>query len=140
MKRPLAIIIWTVLWVALLAWQTWAWGQLGGLEALRAASFSKQAWYGVSVLLSVWSVLAFFNLSRWPIVVFAGVSVASIANAFWTGLFPPPTQSGWFQAAIGFLPIALFMATVLPSWNKMNWHVLGVLGRGLPKDGAHAHS
>jgi len=132
MKRPLAIMIWCLVWLGTFAAQAW-----GLYSTLR---LGMDGWIGGgriagAAILQLAMTYAFWKMSRWPVVVyFLGTTYNLVV-----GFFRSPSWHERYPILGPFVLIfwmVAFAASVLPHWKNMTWSPLGRHDFGSPK-GAH---
>jgi len=132
MKRPLAIKIWTVIWLATFVFQCWT-----AFGVVNPGPFSGGQWliFAVSSAVQLGLTFALWRMSRIPVVVYFLGSTYNLV----IGFFKEPSWHDRYPLLGPFVLIilmAIFALTILPHWKKMTWRPLGRHDFGSPK-GAH---
>jgi hypothetical protein len=119
-RAPLSIKIVIGLMILFLA------GRGAALVALMLGKPLHQPWpeFVLAVALMTYQVAGLNRMSRWPIIVQALMVTSSVVIQYatqphWTDRYP---ILGVFAVII---PLAIYLALVLPHWRKMNWALLG---------------
>lgn len=100
------------------------WALTGAASMLVTFVSAELIGQAVSVIVSVWGVIALWRMSRWPIV----ATIASTTGSLAWNLYSNPAYLDQFPLlgvwAI-IVPCAIFLLLVLPHWKRMNWSVFG---------------
>jgi hypothetical protein len=132
MKRPLAIMVWSVIWLA-----TFVWGALIAFSAVRLDMTHWISWALLAGLTALHLAMtyALWKMSRWPVVVYFLSTTYNLVSGF----FKTPSWHERYPILGPFVLIfwmGAFAVSVLPHWKNMTWSPLGRHDFGSPK-GAH---
>jgi hypothetical protein len=119
-RTPLSI------WVAVVLFSLIALPSFIQMARVAPLSGRPEVWasilFGLAVL--IYKMVALARLSRWPVVLHVGTVAASLiarhlSHFEWRDRFP---MLGPF---IVIIPLAVYLALILPHWRKMNWALFG---------------
>jgi hypothetical protein len=132
MKRPLAITIWSILWVFTFVAQAWKVYSAARLDMTDWVNWAPLAALAVVELALTWSL---WKMSRWPVVIYFLGSAYNLV----VGFFKSPSWHERYPILGPFVLVfwvGAFAVSVLPHWKNMTWSPLGRRDFGSPK-GAH---